>query len=199
MWADLARAALEGLADGGVTGVVKHIPGHGRALSDSHLDLPRIVASADELAADFGVFARLRDAPMAMTAHVAYEAIDPGRAATVSSIVIGEVIRKRIGFEGLLMTDDLGMKALGGSLKERAEASLVAGCDMLLHCSGFLKDPATILAEMTEIADAAPHLMGRAAERAATAVEWTRRARPFNAGEGRRRLHELMPAAGAIA
>jgi beta-N-acetylhexosaminidase len=191
--ADLARAALAGLAAGGVAGVIKHIPGHGRSVADSHLELPRVTAGQNELAADFDAFARLADAPMAMTAHIAYEAYDAGRAATVSKIMVQDIIRGRIGFDGLLMTDDLGMKALGGSLTERADASIAAGCDVLLHCSGFLKDPAAILAEMTEVACAAPHLSGKAEVRAAAAQAIGSTQEPLEPALAWRRFRELFP------
>lgn len=197
--ADLAAAALAGLAAGGVAGVIKHIPGHGRAFADSHLELPRVTAGNNELSRDFDAFARVAHAPMAMTAHISYEAFDPGKAATVSRIMIQDVIRGRIGFDGLLMTDDLGMKALGGTLTQRADASIAAGCDMLLHCSGFLKDPAEILAEMTEVAQAAPRLDGKAEDRADAADAIARRYEPFEAAKGWRRFHELFPQAGAMA
>ena len=197
--AALARAALEGLKAGGVAGVVKHIPGHGRSMADSHLELPRVTAGDNELSKDFDAFARVADAPMAMTAHIAYEAYDPGRAATVSRYMIQEIIRGRIGFDGLLMTDDLGMRALGGSLADRARASIEAGCDVLLHCSGFLKDPEDILAEMTEVAEAAPALAGKAAERAAVADAIAVRTEPFEPAKAWRRFHELFPQMGAAA
>lgn len=197
--ADLAAAALKGLAAGGVAGVIKHIPGHGRAMADSHLELPRVTAGDNELAKDFDAFARVADAPMAMTAHISYEAFDPGKAATVSRIMIQDVIRGRIGFDGLLMTDDLGMKALGGSLTERAAASIAAGCDILLHCSGFLKDAGEILAEMTEVAKAAPVLKGKAEDRADAADAIARRSEPFEAAKGWRRFQELFPQMGAMA
>lgn len=197
--ADLARAALEGLTAGGVAGVIKHIPGHGRSVADSHLELPRVTAGQNELAKDFDAFARVADAPMAMTAHIAYEAYDPGRAATVSKVMIQQIIRDRIGFDGLLMTDDLGMKALGGSLTERADASIVAGCDVLLHCSGFLKDAGAILAEMTEVAQAAPHLSGKAASRAAAADAIAKKVQPFEPAPAWARFHELIPPPGAMA
>ncbi|MFN7054702.1 beta-N-acetylhexosaminidase [Hyphomonas sp.] len=197
--ADLARAALDGLAAGGVAGVIKHIPGHGRSVADSHLELPRVTAGQNELATDFDAFARVADAPMAMTAHIAYEAYDAGRAATVSKIMVQDIIRGRIGFDGLLMTDDLGMKALGGSLTERAEASIAAGCDVLLHCSGFLKDSAAILAEMTEVARAAPHLSGKAEARAAAAEAIGKRLEPLEPAPAWRRFHELFPGREAMA
>lgn len=197
--ADLAAAALEGLAAGGVAGVIKHIPGHGRAFADSHYELPRVTAGDNEMAKDFDAFARVAHAPMAMTAHISYDAFDPGKAATVSRIMIQGVIRGRIGFDGLLMTDDLGMKALGGTLTERADASIAAGCDVLLHCSGFLKDAGEILAEMTEVAEAAPVLKGKAEARAEAADAIGRRVEPFEPARGWRRFHELFPPAGAMA
>lgn len=145
----LGKATLDGLRQGGVIGVVKHIPGHGRAHADSHLELPVVAASRDALEVDFEPFRRLSNAPMAMTAHVTYTALDPDRCATLSPTVI-RFIREDIGFAGLLMPDDLGMKALGnpaaGGLSPgsngledfgaRALASLKAGCDIALHCSG---------------------------------------------------------------
>ncbi|WP_396273509.1 glycoside hydrolase family 3 N-terminal domain-containing protein, partial [Hyphomonas sp.] len=173
--------------------------GHGRAFADSHYELPRVTAGNNELSKDFDAFARVADAPMAMTAHISYDAYDAGKAATVSRIMIQDVIRGRIGFDGLLMTDDLGMKALGGTLTERADASIAAGCDVLLHCSGFLKDPAAILAEMTEVAEAAPPLAGKAEARACNADAFARRTEPFEAARGWRRFHELFPQLGAMA
>ncbi|MEH6488373.1 beta-N-acetylhexosaminidase [Hyphomonas oceanitis] len=197
--ADLARAALKGLADGGVAGVVKHIPGHGRSMSDSHLELPRVMASEQELAKDFDAFARLADAPMAMTAHIAYDAIDPGVAATLSQKLIQGIIRERIGFDGLLMSDDLGMRALGGSLTTRADGAIAAGCDVLLHCSGFLKDDEAILAEMTEVAEASPLLAGKALQRVDRAEAMATNEQPFDAEAGWARFHELFPDFRAMA
>jgi beta-N-acetylhexosaminidase len=184
--AALGRAALAGLTDGGVAGVIKHVPGHGRADADSHLALPKVRAGRQALAQDFACFARLADAPMAMTAHVLYDAYDPTAPATISSLVVDKVIRGEIGFQGLLMTDDLGMKALAGTWAEKALASFAAGCDVALHCSG-------ILAEMRELAAAIPTLAGAALERvraadAAAAVT----PRPFDSFEGRARLDELL-------
>lgn len=197
--ADLARAALQGLADGGVAGVVKHIPGHGRSMADSHLELPRVTAGASALARDFDAFARLADAPMAMTAHIAYDCIDPGVAATLSPAVIQGIIRERIGFDGLLMTDDLGMKALGGSLTTRADGAIGAGCDVLLHCSGLLEAPGAILAEMTEIAEASPVLAGKALTRAQRAERVSTAPVPFDGQAGWARFHELFPEFRAMA
>ncbi len=171
--ANLARAAMEGLHAGGVAAVIKHIPGHGRAFADSHEELPVVSVGSDLLDADFAAFTALSDAPMAMTAHIAYEAIEAGVAATHSEKLISEVIRQRIGFDGLLMSDDLGMKALGGTLAERTGRALDAGCDVVLHCSGFLTDPDEILAEMREVGEAAQDLEGRALERALAAESAT--------------------------
>jgi beta-N-acetylhexosaminidase len=166
--AALGRAVLQGLRDGGVVGVVKHMPGHGRAAVDSHHDLPVVTASETELAGDIAPFAALTDAPMAMSAHVVYTAWDAENCATQSPFVIGEIIRKRIGFDGLLMTDDLDMKALTGTLPDRAERSLRAGCDVGLHCSGVFADMAAIVERvgggMSAVARAR---LDRAMERAA--------------------------------
>lgn len=143
--AALGRAVIDGLRAGGVVGVVKHMPGHGRSTSDSHLELPVVHASADELERDIEPFRTLRWAPMGMTAHVVYTAWDAERCGSLSPIVIGDIIRGRIGFEGFLMSDDLGMKALTGSFAERARGVVAAGCDVALHCSGDM-------AEMTSVA-----------------------------------------------
>jgi beta-N-acetylhexosaminidase len=142
--ARLGRAALEGLRAGGVAGCVKHVPGHGRALADSHVALPRVAASHADLAKDFAPFRALCDAPAAMTAHIVYEDLDRERPATCSPLVIANVIRGEIGFTGLLMSDDLDMKALAhamaGGLRQHAAAARAAGCDLVLQCSGALKD-----------------------------------------------------------
>lgn len=190
--AALARAALAGLAAGGVAGVIKHIPGHGRAELDSHEALPVVRASREELARDARAFAALTDASMAMTAHVAYALWDENACATLSPTVIGRVIRGDIGFNGLLMSDDLGMKALGGPLASRAERALAAGCDVALHCSGFVSDPAVVLAEMTEVASASPPLSGAALDRARAARKAVGAAEPFDPAEGRSRLDGLL-------
>ena len=192
----LAKAALKGLEDGGVAGVIKHIPGHGRSTADSHLELPRVTAGGNELASDFAAFTHVADAPMAMTAHISYDHFDEGRAATVSHKMIQEVMRGRIGFDGLLMTDDLGMKALGGSLTDRAHASIEEGCDVLLHCSGLLTDEAAILAEMTEVAEAAPMLEGKAADRATAAEGASKRATAFDSEAGWEQFKALIPHVG---
>lgn len=144
--AKLGRAFMDGLKSGGVLPIIKHIPGHGRASVDSHHELPRVKASREELEIDFYPFRKLNDAPYAMTAHIIYEAIDPENCATQSKKVI-DLIKNDIGFKGLIMTDDLSMKALGGSFAERTKRSLAAGCDIILHCNGDMK-------EMIEIAEA---------------------------------------------
>jgi beta-N-acetylhexosaminidase len=159
----LGRAVIEGTLAGGVLPVVKHVPGHGRAMADSHLSLPRIDASAEELIeVDFRPFMALSHVPLAMTAHVLLTAFDDQRPASTSPIIIGEVIRELIGLTGLVMSDDIGMQALGGPFAERAAAVIAAGCDVALHCSGEL-------AEMREVASAVPRLDGERAERFAKA------------------------------
>ena len=168
----LTEAALNGLGKSGVVGVIKHMPGQGRATADSHYDLPVVQASADELLEDLSVFGALAGSvTMGMTCHVVFEAFDPHLPTTISKTVISRIIRERIGFEGLLMTDDLGMDALGGDLKTRGANALAAGCDVLLHCSGFLKEPADILSEMEHVADAAGSLTGTALERSRRAED----------------------------
>jgi beta-N-acetylhexosaminidase len=147
--AALGRAVLDGMASAGVVGVIKHIPGHGRAMADSHKELPVVTATADELESDLEPFERLRAAPMGMTAHVVYTAWDTERPASLSPTVIGEIIRGRIGFEGWLMSDDLGMEALSGDFGTRASGVVAAGCDVALHCSGKME-------EMVAVAGAVP-------------------------------------------
>jgi beta-N-acetylhexosaminidase len=176
--------------DGGVLPVIKHIPGHGRAFADSHLELPVVDAPRAELErVDFPPFAALADIPMAMTAHVVYSALDPGNCCTVSPTVIGEVIRGQIGFDGLIMSDDLSMKALKGSFRERGQRAIAAGCDVLLHCNGEM-------AEMVEVAAAAGALEGAAAERASRALVMLRKPVPFDVDEAEMLVEGLLnPAA----
>lgn len=150
--AALGRAVLDGMASAGVVGIVKHIPGHGRALVDSHHELPIVTASAEQLEADLEPFERLAWAPMGMTAHVVYTAWDPDHPASQSEFVIERIIRQRIGFDGFLMSDDSNMNALTGTQAERAAACVAAGCDVALPCNGVLADNVAIaerLAEMT--------------------------------------------------
>ena len=181
--ASLGRAAAEGLLAGGVLPVVKHIPGHGRAGADSHKALPVVEASLAELdATDFAPFRVLSDMPMAMTAHVVYTAIDAAGPATTSARVIGEIVRGAIGFQGLLMSDDLSMKALSGDLAELANASLSAGCDIALHCNGDR-------AEMQAVVAGSWPLAGEAEARARTALARIVRApEPLDAPEARARF-----------
>jgi beta-N-acetylhexosaminidase len=181
--AALGRAAAEGLIAGGVLPVIKHIPGHGRSHADSHERLPVVEASLAELrAVDFHPFQVNSDLPMAMTAHVVYAAIDPGRPATTSRKVIGEIVRGEIGFDGVLMSDDLSMKALGGDFAGRARASLAAGCDVVLHCNGSM-------AEMTAVAKGARPLAGATLRRTRAALGRLARApEPFDAEAARARF-----------
>lgn len=167
----LGRAQAEGLAAGGVAPVMKHIPGHGRAGVDSHHALPRVDTERGELAAiDFAPFKALKDLPMAMTAHVIYEALDLVRAATVSPAVIGEVIRQEIGFDGLLMSDDISMKALADPLEISSAKALEAGCDVVLHCNGDM-------GEMQAVAGVAPDLSGKSLSRAEMVLGFLERIR----------------------
>ena len=149
--AALGRAMLDGMASAGVVGVIKHMPGHGRALVDSHVELPVVNASEQELEVDLEPFERLRSAAMGMIAHVVYTAWDSDRPASLSPKVIGEIIRGRIGFDGWLMSDDLGMQALKGESGERAAGVVAAGCDVALHCTGDM-------AEMIAVASAVPRM-----------------------------------------
>ena len=156
--AALGRAAAEGLLAEGVMPVIKHIPGHGRATVDSHASLPRVTASREELErTDFLPFKLLADLPWAMTAHVLYEAIDPAAALTVSAGGVRDVVRGHIGFEGLLLSDDLSMQALGGTLGERAARALAAGCDIALHCNGRMEEMREVAANSGPMTAAAGH------------------------------------------
>jgi len=186
----LGRAAAEGLMAGGVLPVMKHIPGHGRARADSHLALP-VVETARKalLAQDFLPFRINADLPMAMTAHVVYAKIDPSAPATTSRKVVRSVIRRQIGFDGLLMTDDLSMKALSGGFRERIEAALAAGCDVGLHCNGALD-------EMRAVAEGAPILAGTAKRRAEAALKRLRHLpEPFDPVDARARIDAALAAA----
>lgn len=156
--AAMGRATLDGLRNGGVVGVVKHMPGHGRAIVDTHYHLPTVTASDAELEDDIAPFRALSDAPMGMTSHIVFEAWDRDRPATLSPVVIGEVIRGRIGFDGLLMTDDIDMKALSGAPGEIAAASIAAGCDIVLDCWARVD-------EMAERIDALPDISADAKRR----------------------------------
>lgn len=160
--AALGRATIEGLRDGGVVGVVKHIPGHGRAMADSHVELPVVDADAAALETDLAPFITLNSAPMAMTAHVVYTAWDAENCATLSPWVIENIIRKRIGFDGLLMSDDLGMHALKGDFSDRAKGVLAAGCDIVLHCSGDFAEMQAVIGAVGEIGASAKARLDRA-------------------------------------
>jgi len=156
MIAALGREVCEGMFDQGVLPVIKHIPGHGRSMVDSHLDLPVVEASLAELEAqDFAPFRALADMPWAMTAHVIYKALDPDHPATTSAKIIGEIIRGAIGFDGLLLSDDLSMQALRGDFAERTRASLAAGCDLVLHCNGKAEEMTAIASALIPMSDAA--------------------------------------------
>lgn len=148
--ADLGQAVLNGLEAAGVVGVIKHIPGHGRAMADSHEDLPVVAASDDDLNLDLAPFIALSHAPMAMTAHILYTAWDPRHCATLSPAIIRGIIRERIGFDGLLMSDDLDMKALKGSVPELAHAAIESGCDVVLNCWGKMGDMRGIATRLPE-------------------------------------------------
>ncbi|CCE06018.1 putative sugar hydrolase/Beta-N-acetylhexosaminidase [Bradyrhizobium sp. STM 3843] len=150
--AAIARAVTDGLAQGGILPVLKHIPGHGRATADTHFRLPTVDTPESELdATDFAAFRPLSDLPMAMTAHVVFSAIDPAHPATTSATMIERVIRGRIGFQGLLMSDDVSMNALAGSIAERTRAIIAAGCDVVLHCNGTLDEMQAVVAETPEL------------------------------------------------
>lgn len=149
--AALGRAVIDGLAQGGVVGIVKHMPGHGRAMVDSHHELPIVTADEEALAVDLAPFQALKDAPMGMTAHVVYTGWDPDLPASLSPSVIETIIRGRIGFDGLLMSDDLDMKALNGSIPDLAAATVAAGCDLALNCWGRMDDMVGIADRLPEI------------------------------------------------
>ena len=182
----LAGAAAAGLMEGGVLPVVKHIPGHGRATADSHAALPVVDATCEELeTSDFAAFRPLAGLPLAMTAHVVFTAMDPVSPATTSAKIISKVIREGIGFQGLLMSDDISMGALSGSLRERTRAALAAGCDLALHCNGNLE-------EMREVADESPLLAGEAARRAEAALAARRSPAPIDEAAARAQFAALM-------
>jgi len=168
--AALGRAVLEGFEAGGVCGVIKHVPGHGRAAADSHCELPVVDADEAELIEDIAPFAALADAPMAMTAHLLYPAWDGELPATISPTVIGEVIRGRIGFDGLLMSDDIAMAALSGPFAGRAKAAIAAGCDLVLFGAGRIKDNVEIAAALPPASPAALARLDRAMARIAGKV-----------------------------
>src|SRR5471030_1832204 len=188
--AAIARAVTEGLEQGGVLPVLKHIPGHGRATADTHFRLPEVETSRAELErTDFAAFQPLADLPMAMTAHVVFSALDPAHPATTSATIVTQVIRGVIGFQGLLMSDDVSMNALSGSIAERTRAIFAAGCDMVLHCNGKLD-------EMREVAGETPELTGNALERANRALASRGTPKPFDRLAARAELDALINRAG---
>ncbi|WP_406650430.1 beta-N-acetylhexosaminidase [Aliisedimentitalea scapharcae] len=182
--AALARAAAQGHLDGGVLPVLKHIPGHGRATADSHFDLPHVAATAKTLdQTDFAAFRALNDLPLGMTAHLVYDAIDPA-PATLSAPVMG-MIRDQIGFDGLIMTDDISMKALSGSLMDLSRAALTAGCDVILHCNGSFD-------ERVETIQAAGEMTDLAQARAERALAWRKPPAALDIGAAETELSALM-------
>ena len=184
--ASLGQAVIDGMLDSGVLPVVKHIPGHGRARADSHMELPVVDTPREELErTDFTPFRALARAPLGMTEHVVYSDFDQTAPATTSKKVIDEIVRGFIGFDGLLMTDDLTMRALKGTLAERVKASIAAGCDMILHCTRNMD-------EMREIAEATPLLSGRALERADKALSFLGRAKPFEVAAAQARVDSAL-------
>src|SRR5580700_9367701 len=186
----IARAVTDGLEQGGILPVLKHIPGHGRATADSHLKLPTVDTSKKELErTDFAAFQPLADLPMAMTAHVVFSALDPVHPATTSATIINQVIRGVVGFQGLLMSDDVSMNALSGSIAERTRAAFLAGCDMVLHCNGDL-------AEMREVAAETPELSGKALQRAGDALASRGAPQPFDRALARAELEAMMSRVG---
>lgn len=191
--AELARAVAEGLMAGGVVPVIKHIPGHGRAMSDSHLDLPAVDTKHAELSkTDFATFKALADMPAAMTAHVVFSDIDSDAPASTSIRVTRDVIRGEIGFDGLLMSDDLSMRALGGPFRARAEQVIAAGSDLALHCNGDM-------AEMVQVASGVPQLEGLAAARFARACALAGQCQAYDPAEALALLDELLPGKTLIA
>lgn len=160
--AALGKAILDGLQRGGVVGVVKHMPGHGRAKQDSHYHLPTVTASDAKLEIDLEPFTRLNDAPMGMTSHIVFEAWDPERPATLSPVVIEQIIRQRIGFDGLLMTDDIDMKALSGTAGDKAAGAIAAGCDLVLDCWGKMEQMEEVVGRLADMSDVSRARLDRA-------------------------------------
>jgi beta-N-acetylhexosaminidase len=184
--AAIGRSVSSGLEAGGILPILKHIPGHGRATADSHHRLPVVDVSVAELErTDFAAFRPLADLPMAMTAHVVFSALDPVQPATTSATMIRQVIRGAIGFQGLLMSDDVSMNALQGTIAERTRAALSAGCDLVLHCNGKLD-------EMREVAAATYALAGPALARADLARAARKAPKPFDRVAGRHELADLL-------
>ncbi len=188
--AAIARAVTDGLVEGGILPVLKHIPGHGRATADSHFGLPTVDTSREELnRTDFAAFQPLADLPMAMTAHVVFSALDGAQPATTSATMINQVIRGVIGFQGLLMSDDVSMNALAGTIAERTRAIVNAGCDMILHCNGKLD-------EMRDVARETPELTGEALSRAKRALASRKQPEPLDRPAARAELDALIDRVG---
>lgn len=184
--AKIGRAVAEGFMGQGMLPVIKHIPGHGRAMEDSHYDLPVVTAPREELSrTDFAAFRLMADMPAAMTAHVVFTAIDDANPASTSGVVTRDIIRGEIGFDGFLMSDDLSMKALSGSIRSRAEAVIAAGSDVALHCNGDLS-------EMQQAAAGAGALDGRALERFLRAVSVTEQRQTFNVAKAEADLAAVL-------
>ncbi len=185
----IAGAIAAGLLEGGVLPVLKHIPGHGRATADSHAKLPVVQADRATLeATDFAAFRPLAGLPLGMTAHVVFTAFDPAAPATSSATIVDKVIRQAIGFRGLLMSDDVSMGALSGSLGERTKAAIAAGCDMVLHCNGKME-------EMAAVAGQAPVLAGEARRRADAALAMRQPPAPIDLAASRAEFLDLMAGA----
>jgi len=183
---DLGRVVIEGMLDGGVLPVMKHIPGHGRATADTHKALPHVTIPVEALSAsDFVTFRSLNHCPLAMTAHVVFDAIDAQRPATTSPQIIRDVIRGEIGFEGVLISDDLSMSALKGPLSVRAKAALFAGCDIVLHCNGLMD-------EMREVAAEAKPLQDHVLARCEMALSHLTVSEPLDTQAGETRLAQLL-------
>src|SRR6202047_1133140 len=190
--AAIARAVTEGLERGGILPVLKHIPGHGRATADTHFRLPEVDTPKAELErTDFAAFQHLADLPMAMTAHVVFSALDPAQPATTSATIIRQVIRGVIGFQGLLMSDDVSMNALAGSIAERTRGIAAAGCDVVLHCNGKLD-------EMREVAAETPELAGLAFDRARRALASRKVPQAFDRVRARADLDALLERSGTL-
>jgi len=191
--AAIARAVTDGLEQGGILPVLKHIPGHGRATADTHFSLPVVDTPVNELEkTDFSAFQPLADLPMAMTAHVVFSAVDAAHPATTSAKMIERVIRGFIGFQGLLMSDDVSMNALAGSIAERTRAAFAAGCDVVLHCNGKLD-------EMHQVARETPELSGDAMQRAHRALAARKPALAFDRAAARAELDALIGQLGTDA
>jgi len=191
--AALGRAILDGLARGGVAGCIKHMPGHGGATADSHQEMPTVTAGSRELERDIAPFRALNRAPVGMTGHVLFTAWDEERPATHSAIIIREVIRRKIGFSGLLLTDDIDMEALDGSVPERSARALAAGCDAVVNCWARMTD-------MVALAEVLPTMDNAAMERLDTALAATQiRNDPGDHGELLASCHALLDLAGEAA